>query len=291
MSPDAFVFHVDDAPLVGLLHPGMPEARTGVLIIVGGPQYRVGSHRQFLLLARDLSAQGIPVMRFDYRGMGDSGGQARDFQHVDEDIKAALDAFQSRCPALERIVLWGLCDAASAALLYAWRDTRVSGLVLLNPWVRTEEGLARAYMKQYYLKRLASPAFWKSLLSGGVRLGASLRGFVDMLRRAWPGPAKAKPAQTAEVDQTQDRGLPKGPLPERMAQGWKRFQGPILLILSGDDLTAAEFRDCAAQTPSWRGLLQQDRVTVEELPEANHTFSRRAWRDRVSELTCHWLST
>ncbi len=47
----------------------------GVLILVGGGQYRIGSHRQFALLARHLSSSGIPVMRFDFRGVGDSEGQ------------------------------------------------------------------------------------------------------------------------------------------------------------------------------------------------------------------------
>jgi alpha/beta superfamily hydrolase len=51
-----------------------------VLVIVGGPQYRAGSHRQFTLLARSLAEQGFAVLRFDYRGMGDSTGAMRDQQ-------------------------------------------------------------------------------------------------------------------------------------------------------------------------------------------------------------------
>ena len=45
------------------------RADIGVVIVVGGPQYRVGSHRQFVTLARALAASGVPALRFDYRGM------------------------------------------------------------------------------------------------------------------------------------------------------------------------------------------------------------------------------
>jgi len=80
--------------LSGILHSGAADARTGVVIVVGGPQTRIGSHRQFLLLANALAAAGHPCLRFDYRGMGDSEGEPRDFEAVDADIRAAVDAFR-----------------------------------------------------------------------------------------------------------------------------------------------------------------------------------------------------
>ena len=69
-----FIFNCNNEKLVGIIHypEKKPYFQKGLLIVVGGPQYRVGSHRQFVLLARNLSIAGIPVMRFDYRGMGDS---------------------------------------------------------------------------------------------------------------------------------------------------------------------------------------------------------------------------
>ncbi|MCG5517090.1 MULTISPECIES: hydrolase 1, exosortase A system-associated [unclassified Ectothiorhodospira] len=286
MTPDAFLFHVDEVPLVGIIHPGAQQARTGVLIIVGGPQYRVGSHRQFLLLARHLSAQGIPVMRFDYRGMGDAGGDQRDFEHIDEDIESAIDAFQSRMPHLERVVIWGLCDAASAALMYAWRDPRVAGLVLLNPWVRTEQGLAKAYLKHYYVKRMFSRDFWSGVFSGRFNPLTSLRSLADLVRRTVARPPQS--SRNSDARSSRAAAL-QGELPERMASGWQRFEGRILLILSGDDLTAAEFRDVAAGSRAWSGLLSESRVTLHEMDQANHTFSRREWRDDVSRATLAWV--
>jgi alpha/beta superfamily hydrolase len=89
-------------PLVGVACVPDKARSTGVVVVVGGPQCRVGSHRQFLLLSRALASAGYLVLRFDYRGMGDSCGEIRNFENVDDDIAAAIDAFVVRylgCPA------------------------------------------------------------------------------------------------------------------------------------------------------------------------------------------------
>ena len=94
IQENTFSFSCEGSWLYGILSlPKEEVASRGVLIVVGGPQYRVGSHRQFTLLARDLAAHGVPVMRFDYRGMGDSEGDARDFEDINEDLCCAADQF------------------------------------------------------------------------------------------------------------------------------------------------------------------------------------------------------
>ncbi|WP_313872610.1 serine aminopeptidase domain-containing protein [Rugamonas sp. DEMB1] len=107
----ALQFSCDDAALIGILSRPRQAATRGVLVVVGGPQYRAGSHRQFTLLARALAAQGIPVLRFDYRGMGDSEGAARDFEAVSADLRAAIDEFFRQVPTLRDVVLWGCATA------------------------------------------------------------------------------------------------------------------------------------------------------------------------------------
>jgi len=279
----AFTFPCHGAELIGILHPGAAQAPRGVLIVVGGPQYRVGSHRQFILLARDLAGAGVPVLRFDYRGMGDAGGEAIDFEHCDADIAAAVDAFFARSAGLREVILWGLCDAASAALFYAWRDPRVVGLVLLNPWVRTEAGESKAFLKHYYLKRLFSADLWAKIRRGEFNVADSLGSLLKMVKRTFT------PTLQAQVADTTVPGDDNRPLPERMAAGLARFTGPVLLILSGNDLTAAEFKDTVTASPRWRRLLAQPRIARRDLPAANHTFSRREWRHQVMEWTLQWL--
>ena len=171
----ALIFDCGGETLVGVV--SAPQAAdavaadTGVLIVVGGPQYRVGSHRQFVMLARFLADNGVPCMRFDFRGMGDASGEARDFEALSDDIEAAIAAFARELPGLRRIVLWGLCDGASAICLSLGGNPLVAGAVLLNPWVRTAETQARTMLKHYYLQRLLDPRFWRKLLGGGVNDG------------------------------------------------------------------------------------------------------------------------
>lgn len=285
--------------MLGILHEAGSGAGLGVLVIVGGPQYRVGSHRQFVLLARALAAAGTPAFRFDYRGMGDASGGIRSFEHVGHDITSAIDAFLDSTPGLERVVLWGLCDAASAAIDYAWRDERVAGMVLLNPWVRTDEGLAKAYLKHYYLQRLASRDFWVGLLEGRVSPIRALKGLVDTVRKAARRIRVSDDAHTSgeaggagrltRVDRTVL--LPGRPLPVRLAEAWQLFDGPRMVILSGEDLTAAEFREMVKECPSWALHLNQESVLVHELSGATHTFPSAEWRASVQAWTIDWFNT
>ncbi len=283
---DAFLFPSGDARLVGIVSMPASDAddatrrpRLGVLIAVGGPQYRVGSHRQFVLLARALAARGFATMRFDFAGMGDSDGVERPFTEHDDDLRAAIDAFATRVPSVSDVAIWGLCDAASAALMYAPRDPRVRHLVLLNPWVRSDSGLARTQLRHYYTRRLADGAFWRDLVRGRVGVLRAVKGLLATIVAA-RGAARA---DAPEDDATLD-------FRARMARGWRRFRGDILLICSGDDLTAREFVDHAARDAEWSGLLDERRVARCNVPDADHTFSRAAWRDRVAEQTADWLA-
>ena len=275
----AHSFACEGEMLTGILSVPESPGRLGVVIVVGGPQYRVGSHRQFVLLARSLARAGYATLRFDYRGMGDCSGDARDFNSVTMDIAAAITLLQQAVPGVEHIALWGLCDAASAALMYVGetRDGRVGGLCLLNPWVRSEASLARAHVKHYYRDRLRQKEFWLKLLRGGVAT-AALKGLWRNMRLMAGTPSATGQAGAA-------------PFQLRMASAWKHYAGSILLVLSGQDYTAKEFLEHAGSDTQWSGLLAQAKVLRADVPDADHTFSSQRLRAQVEEATVSWLGT
>jgi exosortase A-associated hydrolase 1 len=279
------LFACQEDHLVGIL--AEPAGDTlcgdvGLVVIVGGPQYRAGSHRQFLQLSRSLAEVGIPVLRFDVRGMGDSTGEPHDFEHITPDIGAAIDALQTHAPQLRRVVLWGLCDGASAALLYLaeTKDARVKGLCLLNPWVRSTASLARTQVKHYYLQRLLQRAFWAKLIRGGVAFDA-LAGLLRNVRVAVQARGMAVETSSAG-DETSGASTP---YQNRMLAGWRNFSGRILMILSSEDYTAKEFLEYCAADPTWSKALAMAQVKREDVAGADHTFSNHADRAIVEAST------
>ncbi|MBE0434365.1 MAG: hydrolase 1, exosortase A system-associated [Methylomicrobium sp.] len=276
--------------LLGMIHlpvDGKTDKTLGVLVVVGGPQYRAGSHRQFLLLSRYLAESGIPVMRFDYRGMGDSEGEMGSFADIDDDIRAAIDCFYENHPDLSGIVLWGLCDAASASLFYGYQDDRVKGMVLLNPWVFTEQGSAKTYLKHYYFKRLFSPDFWRKILSLQFNYAQSLRSLFGFLKSAGRNSAPV----SSEQIQARELVDPALSLPVRMRECLSRFDKPVLLILSGRDLTADEFKEAVKSDTQWQALVSDANVTTFEMLAADHTFSSAILKDQVAEQTLKWVES
>jgi len=292
------VFDCQGDRLIGIIaRPRGQTLGTGVLILVGGPQYRAGSHRQFTLLARAMANSGIASLRFDYRGMGDSEGNPRTFEMIDIDIAAAVDCLMRGVERLRAVIIWGLCDAASAALMYGHLDRRVTGLVLLNPWVHTKESAFEARLKNYYSKRLLASSFWLKLISGQFRFRQSAADVFASVR------------STMKLTRCSDEDLNQGKITadsvgaavfnqnhsatryfiSRMLEGLRQFKGATLFVLSGQDLAAIEFALLIEHNRHWRTASSSQHVRIERVDEANHTFSSRELREAASHLTINFV--
>jgi exosortase A-associated hydrolase 1 len=271
------VFNCDDNRLVGIVASPVAHAEVGVLILVGGPQYRVGSHRQFTLLARSLAEAGIASLRFDFTGMGDSEGAKRDFDRTEEDIAAAIDALFASAPTIRRVVLWGLCDAASSAMMFGYRDHRVTGMILLNPWVHNGEYSPQVKLAHYYRPSFSRKDQWRRLFLGQIRLAPALK---ELAADAF---ALLKRSATATRRSSSPSFI------DKMLYGLQQFRHDSLIVLSDADLTAREFSTLIARDSLWNAATSKPAVAIHTVTEADHTFSQKRWKEEVSQLTIDWV--
>ena len=231
---------IDDAP-----------GTAGLLIVSGGNELRIGSHRSMAELAARLAAAGIPVFRYDRRGIGDSTGDNGGFESTADDIAAAAAAFRREVPHVTRVVGFGNCDAAAALALFHAHGT-FDGLVLSNPWVIDATAASDlpppAAIRARYLDRLKDPrALWR-LATGGVNIVKLAKGL------------KSVAAGMSKVE---------GGLAQRFAEGLSTYPGKAVVLLCRLDNTAIAFRE------AWKGVAFADlgpRIPVLEVDSASHSY-------------------
>jgi exosortase A-associated hydrolase 1 len=239
----------------------------GLLIVSGGNEIRTGAHRGMANLAAQIAEAGIPVLRFDRRGIGDSEGENAGFEGSAEDIAAAIALFRAECPHLRRITAFGNCDAAMALLLHHAADGP-DALLIANPWtidaVEDGPGTARSKnatalppptaIRARYAAKLRDPAEWKRLLAGGVNLRKLLRGLIAARRTA--------PARLAE----------------RMAIAMHDMADTDITILIAERDSTAQAFVAAWQSPLFDSARRSGRVTTHTCPTASHSFADTASR-------------
>jgi exosortase A-associated hydrolase 1 len=239
-------FRCGDETLAGSLDL-YKGSTTGLLLVIGGSQTRVGSHRMYERLSKALVEKDYSSFRYDRRGVGDSTGEDPGFKRSGPDLKAAADAFRSEVPALTRVIGFGLCDGASAIALYG-DEAGLDGLILVNPWlVETESGEPPpAAIRQHYRKRLLSRAGWKKIITGAVDYKKLWRGIGKILSR--------------RTDQS---------LAQEVLQALLRHRLPAEAILCVGDATAIA-ADAEIRRWPYDGLIR----ATQTIDTDSHTFAR-----------------
>ncbi len=232
---------------------------TGLLIVSGGNEIRIGAHRGMAKLAFDVAAAGFPVLRFDRRGIGDSDGKNTGFLASKNDIAAAIAAFREECPNVDRIIAFGNCDAASALVIH--HPLRLSALILTNIWVMepSDDLPPSAAIKARYLERIRDPNAWIRLFTGAINLRKVLGGLTKIVRpKAVSG------------------------LATRVAKGLASYEGKISILLASRDATALAF------SAEWEGghfsaARSRDDITLTRIDSASHSFASDADYQKLYE--------
>lgn len=226
------------------------EGRAGVLLVTGGSQTRIGSHRMYERLACALASKGFPCFRYDRRGVGDSEGEDPGYRGSGPDIAAAAAAFRRHRPGLEHVIGFGLCDGATALALHG-AEARVDGLMLVNPWlVEAEAGeMPPAAIRRHYRDRLLSKDGWQKIASGSISYRKLFIGVKKILR----------PSPPADLASEVASALVENPL-------------PLALILASGDATAI------AAKHEWAGpaflTLRERSGAPLHIETDSHTFAR-----------------
>lgn len=240
---------------------------SGLLIVSGGNEIRCGAYAGQAAMAAHFADLGIPVFRYDRRGIGDSEGQNSGFGGSAPDIAAAIVAFRREAPGLTRIIAFGNCDAATALALFH-AQAGLDGLILANPWTKDAESDAEtpstpsaAAIRARYWSRLTDPASIGRLLSGKISLKKLASGLLKASARETPSSLGTKLADAlaecavpvdiliAERDMTAlgFMAVWKGGLRERV-------QGRAHTRLSSIDTASHSFADPASKTWLYRQI-------------------------------------
>lgn len=238
-------FSCEGARLGATLDEG--GGRIGLLLVTGGAQTRIGSHRMYERLARALAESAVSCLRFDRRGVGDSEGDDPGFRGSAPDLAAAAAALRAECPGVEAVYGFGLCDGATTIALFG-AEARLDGLILVNPWlVEAAAGeLPPAAIRSHYRKQLSSLQGWRRILSGAVNYRKLLAGISRIVR-----PPRAT-SLAADV-----------------AAAMASHRLPAELILASGDGTAIA-AGAEVKAPRFGGLIDG----TQAIESDSHTFAR-----------------
>lgn len=123
----------DNCP--GFLHEA--DGDIGVILCSAQGFEELCARKDWRLLAEDIAAAGLPVLRFDYAGTGDAAGSDFDSGRVDAwltSLRSAIAFMRERAGA-RRIVLLGLRLGAALAAMAARDDADIAGFAALHPAV------------------------------------------------------------------------------------------------------------------------------------------------------------
>lgn len=265
----------NDQTLLGVLYaPGDRESArdTGLLFLHGWAGYRIGPHQMFTKMARRACAMGFPSLAFDFRGRGDSEGDAMgaSLSTMISDAQAAARVLCGRA-GVAKVALVGVCSGGEVAVGAGPLIPEADSMVLWSvPQVAADRASAdrakRLAIFREYGAKLFRRQTWAKLVSGGLNF--------TMIGRALARGGKGEGEESTDEDKNID---------------WRRrvieFRGDILYIYGSNDPTTA---DCVAH---YEALSKQAGRTFQHqiIDGANHSFYSLMWERQVLDASLVWL--
>lgn len=244
-------------------------ARTACLFPNVGLAHRIGPHRLNVRLARAVADLGVPSLRFDLSGIGDSGtahSQGTFLEQAVRDMRAAMDHLQAT-QGIEHFLVFGICSGAVNAYRLAIADPRVAGILMLDGF---------AYKSKWYKAvdfvtrlRLVPPKELPAFLG---------RVLQKALRRLKPQPASTIDASIEVIaPPSADFERDISALTQRGVQVFCVFTGGVQ-VTQGDRDQLCGLGNAA--------FLKE--VRCEYWPEVDHTATALHSQALLTQALCQW---
>lgn len=268
-----------------LTRPQTDAPVPGVVLVAGsGPSDRdatIMGHKPFLVLADALTRRGVAVLRFDERGVGQSGGSQDGATSADlaGDVAAAVEALARRKEvASSQIGIIGHSEGGLIAPMVATQTDDVAFLVLLaTPGVPGDAILADQLERR--IQRQGANRRTRALQRGTQeRIFEVLKQDADSVEIARRLEKIMLQAQGIRGEETIDREI------QRLMNPWLRFfirhdprptlrevEVPVLALAGAKDQQVAPDTNQAAIAEALNAA-DKSSVTVRTLDGLNHLF-------------------
>jgi pimeloyl-ACP methyl ester carboxylesterase len=273
VSETTLAFGANSGLMGTLSAPAQSAGGIGALLFNAGVVPRIGPNRLNVRIARALQARGIPALRFDLSGRGDSAparGMESYEQQAVADIRAAMNLLHERT-GVTRFAILGLCSGAENAFHAALADERVIGVTLMDSY---HYPTLRTHINRF--RRRAS-------MQGGL-IGAGTKWIKRRLKRSANGSARAREGAANSFGSIR-------PTPEAFARQLEKLieRGvKIDLLFSGSFLETYNYENQFRDGFGRFGIV--DRMHIEYRPDLDHTLSTAAMQIEMVRRTTQWFS-
>lgn len=274
---DQQLFAIHTAPL------GEPLGVGIVLLSGGGWIPSTQRNRMYVELARRLAGHGFDVIRFDYRGVGESTGETRMFDlmtpHTPE-VLAAVDALRTR--GVEGIGLVGTCYGGRMALHAAGSVDDLQVMVISCIPVEDYPGASESIL--WHGRQAMSRDVWRRVRKKWpkyvrvvrAKLGSTLRSSAN--RVTGRSDTGGRPEFVREISSALDRRIPTLVMHGRKDNHFPQFES----ALNGE--LGEVLRDNAdlATLALWDGELHGERTlaaqryTIEQIDSFLEDWAKQA---------------
>jgi pimeloyl-ACP methyl ester carboxylesterase len=261
-----------EGTLMGVLSvPSIVDSNgVAVLMFNAGVLPRVGPHRINVKVSRALADRGVPALRFDLAGHGDSRGSSVDGDYRSQaivDLSAAMDCVERELGIAGFIVI-GICSGAMHAFRVAQIDRRVVGLLLFDgPWYRTIWTMPVRHWKRFRT----------------VGLFGTIGALLQRMRHRPDVPDR----------ESIDAGMWAGqPTKDEFAELLEEIDGrgvAVLIVNSGLMVELGLYSYAAQFRHAFKGRGFVDTVRVNLRPDFDHTLTRLRSQEQFIAMVDEWV--